>query len=149
MKCHRVIISIASNYEQEENLRRAHECLEQVLALLRYTEQLWTEPITTGHSASTSPPYLNQLVEAYTTLDADELQRQLKAIEHQMGRTIDDRRQNIVRIDLDLLLHGDCRYHVNDWPRPYVQQLIGQLTCSSGSTPVRDAHSPLQRRWKR
>lgn len=129
--CHRVIISIASNYGQEENLLRAHECLEQVLAHCHYTDSIWTEPITSRPSAATRCPkrlYLNQLVEAETGLTADELQRRLKAIERQLGRTAADRSEGIVRIDLDLMLHGDRRYHADDWPRPYVQRLIGQTT---------------------
>ena len=134
MKCHRVIISIASNYEQEENLRRAHECLEQVLAHYHYTDSIWTEPISSHPSATTQRParlYLNQLVEADTEFTADELQYRLKAIERQLGRTTADRCQGIVRIDLDLLLHGDRRYHTDDWPRPYVQRLIGQTTAGA------------------
>ena len=71
--------------------------------------------------------YLNQLVEATTALTADELTQALKDIEQQMGRTQEDRRRGIVRIDLDLLLYGEQRYHLRDWERPYVKALLPVL----------------------
>ena len=40
-----------------------------------------------------------------------------------MGRTAEDRRLGIVRIDLDLLQYDDTRFHLRDWERPYVKLL--------------------------
>jgi 2-amino-4-hydroxy-6-hydroxymethyldihydropteridine diphosphokinase len=68
--------------------------------------------------------YLNQLVYATTALEVEELIEALKAIERQMGRTAEDRRQGIVRIDLDLMQYNDERHHLRDWERPYIKALV-------------------------
>ena len=57
----------------------------------------------------------------------EHLNEQLKAIEQQMGRTIEDRQQGIVRIDLDILEYDGTRHHLADWERHYVKLLLPQL----------------------
>ena len=98
---HSVLISLASNSEQEENLSEARKALAQVLLSPVYTPAIWTEPY--GKSRTANPQkYLNQLVSAETCLDADELNSRLKAIEQAQGRNDEARQQGIVPIDLDL-----------------------------------------------
>ena len=153
---HRVLISLASNDEQEKHLSEARQALAQVLHAPVYTPAIWTEPVTKqpnsqppaspnpskgrGLWSAASPPpfgggrgeagglavclYLNQLVEADTDLDASQLVQQLKQLELSLGRTPEMRSQGLVPIDLDLLQHDDQRYHLRDWQRPYVQQLL-------------------------
>ena len=117
---HSCIISLAANCNQEENLAEARRRLSQILFSPTYTEAIWTEPF----KHPDSPLYLNQLVYAKTNLNAEELECELKTIEHAMGRTAEDRKQGIVRIDLDLMQHDDVRYHLRDWERPYIQKLL-------------------------
>ena len=120
---HRCIISLASNQHQKENLAEARRRLSQILQSADYTEELWTEP--EGSSCRPgSPLYLNQLVYAFTALSVDELQAALKDLERSMGRTDDDRRAGVVRIDLDLMQCDDVRYHLRDWNRRYIQDLL-------------------------
>ena len=119
---HHVLISIASNYLQESHLSKAHEALAQVLHHPIYTKQIWTEPLGTGNRPDVL--YLNQLVSAETTLDASQLTKELKQIERALGRTAELRSQGLVPIDLDLLQHDDQRFHLRDWERPYVKQLL-------------------------
>ncbi|MBQ4391893.1 MAG: 2-amino-4-hydroxy-6-hydroxymethyldihydropteridine diphosphokinase [Prevotella sp.] len=118
---HQTLISLASNYDQEENLHQAHLCLAQILSSCHYTEAIWTEPFA---ASTKSPLYLNQLVEATTTLNAAELEAALKDIEQRMGRTAEERQKGVVRIDLDLLQFDNHRYHLRDWDRPYIQALL-------------------------
>jgi 2-amino-4-hydroxy-6-hydroxymethyldihydropteridine diphosphokinase len=117
---HSCIISLASNCCQEENLAEAQCRLSQILFSPSYTDAIWTEPINSHLSSR----YLNQLVYAQTSLTVDALQAALKQLECEMGRTPDDRDKGIVRIDLDLLQFDSDRYHLRDWNRPYVQQLL-------------------------
>lgn len=117
---HQVIISLASNHQQQANLTEARRRLDQLLDSRRYTEAIWTEPI----NARRPDLYLNQLLHAETTLSADDLQQALKDIELSMGRTAEDRREGLVRIDLDLLLFDDERHHLRDWERLYVKKLL-------------------------
>ena len=57
----------------------------------------------------------------------EELNRRLKQIETDFGRTPEKRQRGIVPIDLDILQYGDQRHHERDWQRPYVADLLGQL----------------------
>ena len=120
------IISLASNFDQESNLHSARELLALFLSSVSLTEAIWTEPFHKKAASRNNRQslYLNQLAYAETALTADELQRKLKNIEQHLGRTNEERSQGIVRIDLDLLLYGQQRYHLNDWERPYVKQLL-------------------------
>ena len=142
-----VIISLASNCDQEKNLHQAHLCLEQILSSCRYTKAIWTEPYVGGNASKlcnevgeasklckvadeASPTiYLNQLVYATTSLTVDDLQSALKDIELRLGRIADDRQQGIVRIDLDLLQYDGQRYHLRDWDRPYIKALLREQDC--------------------
>ena len=129
MNSHSVVISLASNYGQQQNLHRARQCLEQILSSCHYTEAIWTEPFSSSVVGGASPAmYLNQLVTATTTLSVKTLESSLKAVERQLGRTAADRCQGIVRIDLDLMLYDGNRYHLKDWSRPYIQALLPQTS---------------------
>ncbi len=121
---HSVLISLASNNEQEKNLSEARKALTQVLISPDYTPAVWTEPYGKKEGAL----YLNQLVSAQTDLDNDELNGRLKDIEKTQGRDDEARRQGVVPIDLDLLLYDQQRFHLRDWQRPYIQQLLPKLS---------------------
>ena len=119
---HEVLISLAANCDHKKNLCEARRRLAQVLCSSCYTPEIWTDPV-----GGATGKYLNQLVKGNTDLDSDTLQVTLKQMEHDMGRTPADRRQGIVRIDLDLLEYNGCRYHQRDWDRPYVSNLLQYL----------------------
>ncbi len=132
---HSCIISLAANCNQEKNLAEARSRLSKILFSAKYTAELWTQPITSSNQDSrhapdssanclSQPPYLNQLVYARTRLSIGTLERRLKETERMMGRTAEARQQGIVCIDLDLMQYDDVRYHLRDWERPYIQQLI-------------------------
>ena len=116
---HSVLISLASNYEQKSNLCEARKALAQILVSTDYTEEIWTEAVGKGRGY-----YLNQLVKACTELNSLQLSARLKEMELTLGRTDDDRQIGRVRIDLDLLEHDGVRFHLRDWERPYIQQLL-------------------------
>lgn len=120
---HRVIISLAANRYQKSNLAKARMCLGKLLTDVNYTSELWTEPM----SSSRRELYLNQLAEGNTLLTIDELNKQLKDIEASFGRTPQKRQLGIVPIDLDTLEYDGQHYHEQDWQRPYVTSLIGEL----------------------
>lgn len=122
---HSVLLSLASNCEQTKNLPLALQRLGQILHIQKVTEAIWTEPYQSEKGKVNSGKlYLNQLVYAETTLDADQLEKVFKQIEKCMGRTTNDRRNGIVRIDIDLLQHDTERYHLKDWERDYIKRLL-------------------------
>ena len=121
MKEHEVIISLASNENQERTLERAKEQLTQLLTEVHFTSAIWTEPI----NSIRKEPYLNQLCKATTAFGEGLLCEVLKETEKRLGRTNNE--DGIVAIDLDLLQFDGQRHHLRDWERSYVKDLIKEL----------------------
>ena len=120
-KEHEVIISLASNEQQEQHMQAARTQLGMLLKDLQFTTAHWTEPINTHRKE----PYLNQLCRGTTTFSANLLEVVLKETEKRLGRTHNE--DGIVTIDLDLLQYDEDRYHLRDWERSYVKDLIKEL----------------------
>lgn len=120
-KEHHIIISLASNEGQEAHLAAAREQLTQLLAEAHFTSAIWTEPI----NSIRKEPYLNQLCTGTTALGEGLLGEVLKETERRLGRTHNE--DGIVAIDLDLLQYDDQKYHLRDWNRDYVKNLLNEL----------------------
>ena len=121
MKVHEVIISLASNENQEANLAKAREQLTQLMSEVHFTSAIWTEPVNT----SRNEPYLNQLCKGTTAFGEGLVCEVLKETEKRLGRTCNE--DGIVTIDLDLLQYDDQRHHLRDWGRDYVKNLLNEL----------------------
>jgi 2-amino-4-hydroxy-6-hydroxymethyldihydropteridine diphosphokinase len=120
-KEHQIIISLASNENQEARLAAAREQLVQLLTECHFTSAIWTEPI----NCSRKEPYLNQLCMGTTALGEGLLCEVLKETEKRLGRTKNE--DGIVAIDLDLLQYDERRHHLRDWERNYVKDLLNEL----------------------
>ena len=126
-KEHHVIISLASNENQEANLEAARTQLTQLLTSVRFTSAIWTEPVNVQCSMfnGQSKKYLNQLCEGTTAFGEGLLCEVLKETEKRQGRTRNE--DGIVTLDLDLLEYDGVRHHLRDWERSYVKDLIDEL----------------------
>lgn len=122
MKQHEVIISLASNENQEANLAKAREQLTQLMEEVHFTSVIWTEPVNT----SRKEPYLNQLGKGTTAFSDGLLGEVLKETERRIGRVHNE--DGIVVIDLDLLSYDGQRHHLRDWDRDYVKNLLNELS---------------------
>ena len=120
-KEHDIIISLASNINQEANLEAARTALTQLLTEVRFTRAIYTDPI---HSLR-AEKYLNQLCCGTTALGMNLLNEVLKETEKRQGRTHNE--DGIVTLDLDLLEYDGKRFHHRDWDRPYIKNLINEL----------------------
>ena len=120
-KQHQIIISLASNENQEANLQAAREQLTQLLSEAHFTSAIWTDPI----NSIRQEPYLNQLCNATPAFSMNLLNEVLKETEKRLGRTHNE--DGIVKIDLDLLQYDEAQYHLRDWSRNYVKNLINEL----------------------
>lgn len=120
-KEHEVIISLASNEQQEQHMQAARTQLGMLLKDLQFTTAHWTEPINSHRKE----PYLNQLCKGTTTFSANLLEEVLKETEKRLGRIHNE--DGIVAIDLDLLQYDEDRYHLRDWERSYVKDLIKEF----------------------
>ena len=126
-KEHHVIISLASNENQEANLEAARTQLTQLLTSVRFTSAIWTEPVNVQWSMVNGQcrKYLNQLCEGTTAFGEGLLCEVLKETEKRQGRTRNE--DGIVTLDLDLLEYDGMRHHLRDWERSYVKDLINEL----------------------
>ena len=137
-KEHHIIISLASNINQEANLEAARTQLTQLLTEVHFTSAIWTEPIGSTKNVQSSmfnvqssmfnvqsSKYLNQLCEGSTNLGMNLLDEVLKETEKRLGRTHNE--DGIVAIDLDILSYDGERHHLRDWERNYVKDLIKEL----------------------
>lgn len=120
-KEHHIIISLASNFNQEANLEAARAQLTQLLTEAHFTSAIWTEPI----NSLRSDPYLNQLCKGTTAFGFNLLNEVLKETEKRQGRTHNE--DGIVTLDLDILQYDDEKFHLRDWTRNYVKNLINEL----------------------
>ena len=121
MKVHEVIISLGSNENQEANLAKAREQLTQLMTEVHFTSAIWTDPV----NSVCQEHYLNQLCKATTAFSMNLLNEVLKETEKRLGRTHDE--DGIVAIDLDLLQYDEEQYHLRDWSRSYVKDLMNEL----------------------
>jgi len=120
-KEHHIIISLASNDHHVANMEAARIQLEQLLTEVHFTSAIWTEPIGTLNKSL----YLNQLCKGTTALGMNLLSEVLKELEKRLGRTHNE--DGVVAIDLDLLEYDNQRFHLRDWDRSYVKDLIKEL----------------------
>lgn len=120
-KEHQIIISLASNENQEARMAAAREQLVQLLTEAHFTSAIWTEPV----NCSRKEPYLNQLCRGTTALGEGLLCEVLKETEKRLGRTKNE--DGIVAIDLDLLQYDERKHHLRDWERNYVKDLLNEI----------------------
>ena len=109
-----VLIALGSNYHQSAHILWASQRLAALLADVTLSPILWTPDI---HGRGLW--YMNRLLRARTMLSPTQLTALLKQIEQETQRT-----KQHVTIDLDLMQYDDQRFHLDDWPRPYIQNLI-------------------------
>lgn len=117
MTAHRVLIALGSNHRQPVFIQWASQRMAVLLRNPRFSPTLWTKDIK-----GSGRLYMNRLVAGNTLLSVSEIEQVLKQFEVEARRTHDQ-----VTIDLDLMQYDSDRYHLRDWPRPYITKLYDQL----------------------
>ena len=117
MTPHRVLIALGSNHRQPVFIQWASQRMAVLLDNPQYSDTMWTKDIKgSGHM------YMNRLVAGTTQLSVSEIEQTLKQIEAEAHRT-----SKQVTIDLDLMQYDSERYHLRDWPRTYIANLLEKL----------------------
>ncbi len=117
---YKLIIALGSNHNQEANIEIAKSKLHETFKHdVVFTQSLWTEPI-----GIESDMFLNCLAFILTKHKLAQVQKVAKNIERLCGSTKGERRENVIRMDIDILQHGEQRLHEDDWEREYIQTLI-------------------------
>ncbi len=122
-KRQKLILALGSNENQESNMQLAQHKLERLLnGEVVFSETMWTDPL-----GIESDRFLNCLAVGYTHHGVDQLYRALKQVERSIGSLRAERKRGVVKIDIDILLFGDQRYHASDWKRDYVSRLLERM----------------------
>ena len=74
-----------------------------------------------------SDRFVNALALADTDKKQEEVERILKQVEKECGRTREEKMRNIIRLDLDLLQWGTVRLREQDWERDYIRLLLQEM----------------------
>ena len=117
MTSHRILIALGSNHRQSVFIQWASQRIGVLLDNPQYSDTMWTKDIK-----GSGRMYMNRLVAGTTLLSVREIEQKLKEIETEAHRTTDQ-----VTIDLDLMQYDSERYHLRDWSRPYISNLLGKL----------------------
>lgn len=111
----KVIISLGSNTNQEENIQRAREILSHLIPDASFTEPVWTDPVAEADRPAGDNKYLNCLVEGHTPMTEPRLLARLKQIEITMGDNHENHVEGQVSIDLDLIRYGEHKLRELIW----------------------------------
>lgn len=117
------LICLGSNYDREIHMNAARKALSETFPNIRFGEELETEAIGEGFFS----PFSNQLATFQTSLTTDEIRQRLKEIEQDNGRTLQEKSQGIVKIDIDILIYGSRILKPEDLKRDYIQQELERL----------------------
>ena len=117
-----IIIAIGSNYNPRHNLSHAEMILRKHFPNIIFSKPMHTTPI-----GIVSPDFINRIALCSTAEPLDMILKDIKQMEQTCGNTDRLRRQGIVVIDIDILKYGDKKMHIDDWQRPYIQQLLKEM----------------------
>jgi 2-amino-4-hydroxy-6-hydroxymethyldihydropteridine diphosphokinase len=125
------ILGLGSNTEAETKMAFAREALVTLFPDIHFSSVIETQAIgTTIHS-----PFLNQVACLRTSLSASAIKKQLKDIEKQAGRQSDDKSRGIVKLDIDLIIHGQNVLKRDDLSRDFIKQGIEELRLLDWTSP--------------
>lgn len=116
-------ISIGSNERPKENMELARARLTELFPGIRFSEEEETEPLFFRRPN----PFSNQVARFRSDRSPGEVKSLLKAIERQAGRKPEEKAQEIVRLDIDLLTCDDAAYKPRDLERDYICRGLRQL----------------------
>ena len=122
MDSKRVILALGTNVNQERNMKQVRRLLADTWPDMKFTTPKWTQPIGIA-----SDLFYNCL--AYTAVDEslEELTEKVKNMERICGNTRAERSLNRIQMDIDILLYGDNKLHIDDWQRDYIQELMNEI----------------------
>ena len=140
--------------EREKNLEKARKLIEEKIGNILEESKIYA---TAPWGNQDQPAFLNQSILVWTLLSPEELMQQLLDIEHELGRTRDEKWGSRI-IDIDILLYEDkivdsetlkiphphlhernfTLYPLNEiaaeWEHPILKKTVNQLLKDSADT---------------
>lgn len=122
MDSKRVILALGTNIKQERNMKQVRRLLVDTWPDMKFTTPKWTQAI-----GMASDLFYNCL--AYTKVEEslEDLTEKVKSMEQICGDTRAERLLNRIQMDIDILLYGDNKLHIDDWQRDYIQELMKEI----------------------
>ncbi|ERT58110.1 2-amino-4-hydroxy-6-hydroxymethyldihydropteridine diphosphokinase [Prevotella sp. BV3P1] len=122
MDSKRVILALGTNIKQERNMKQVRRLLVDTWPDMKFTTTKRTQAI-----GMASDLFYNCL--AYTKVEEslEDLTEKVKSMEQICGDTRAERSLNRIQMDIDILLYGDNKLHINDWQRDYIQELMKEI----------------------
>lgn len=119
----KVIISLSSNYRQQENVIMAEGMLRAFFSAIVFSSRLMTKPV----GMKNEELFCNIIASGETTLPYPALRCILKNIEKTLGRTSKQKKEGKIIIDLDILLFGEKKFKLDDWSRDFNKVLLKEV----------------------
>lgn len=116
-------ISIGSNERRKENLSLARKRLKELFPDILFSTEEETKPLYFRRPSLFS----NQVARFMSNIDAMEVTSCLKAIEREAGRRPEEKKQEIVRLDIDLLSCDGRVYKPEDLKRDYILRGLKEI----------------------
>lgn len=114
------IISMGSNENRTENMSRCRCLLSKYYPDIMFSEMINTEPFGDNYQSD----FLNQLALINSEDDDLTMTERLKKIETEIGRQSEEKSRGIIKIDVDLLVVNGNIIKVEDFERPYINNLF-------------------------
>ena len=118
------IICIGSNYHRKENLLTARGKLQKSFPTIRFASEMETEPFNLKNTALFS----NQMALFTSDLEEEYITNILKKIESEAGRHPEDKAEERICLDIDLLMYNEKCLKPEDVKRGYIQEGLKELT---------------------
>lgn len=116
-------ICIGSNERRKDNLALARKRLSELFPDIRFSAETDTQPLFFRRQAL----FANQVARFMSDCDVHEIILYLKSIEREAGRTSEEKKQEIVRLDIDLLSCDSRVYKPEDLKRDYIVRGLEEL----------------------
>ena len=123
---HRYIVCIGTNYNRKASLNFARQELIESYSYICLAPELETEPLFFKNPALFS----NQVVMFFSDKDEEVVRKMLKDIEQRSGRRPEDKKEEKVCLDIDMLLYDNRIVKPEDWQRGYIQQSLSAFHSS-------------------
>ncbi|WP_308777532.1 2-amino-4-hydroxy-6-hydroxymethyldihydropteridine diphosphokinase [uncultured Bacteroides sp.] len=125
---HHCIICLGSNYEASAHMEKACKILDKIFTAIQ-----WGEVIETPSEGGVDKGnYLNRGAILVTDKNPNQIRKDFKTIESQLGRTEEGKKAGIVPIDIDLLKVDGAIIKPADFNKNYVQRVLKSLPHGNG-----------------
>lgn len=117
------MICIGSNYNRKENLLLARKRLVDLFPTIRFTSEQETRPLF----FRSAELFSNQVAMFFSEVEEERIKKELKAIEKSAGRRPEDKKEERICLDIDLLSFDDRVLKPEDLKREYIVKGLEEL----------------------